>query len=421
VSAPEPAPVTAKPAVSRWGSHLFRITLLIALIAGAVAVALVLTRPESDDRAATNAVKTPSTSLDRGSELAVAQLESSLRNRDRAAFLQCWTQDGAAQAQARELFHNLTALNARVDLSVLSAAGREADVGVRWALRGDHTMAATKVVIELVPHDTELRVAGVEPAPRTRQPIWMLGRLAVRHGADTVVAATDPATARRVGSLLLQAERDVHAVDGRWHGSLVAYVPADQADFEKLVEGDPGQYDNIAGITTSVDGSTGVGSPQMIAVNPTIFDTLSDDGQRVVVTHEATHLATNAASSTAPDWLIEGFADYVAIGAAQIPLKLAAGPAVDGRGDAGAPLQLPSDEDFSDRDADEQQQAYALSWLAVRMLADRYGQRRLVSFYLDAVAAPNQLDRTLRLHFSTSLTEVTRQWRQLVGRLADAA
>jgi uncharacterized protein YukE len=391
----------------------------VLVILGA-ATAVALNRSGADESRSISDTTPATVDIAGAADRLVGQLEAALRTGDRAAFLQIWTADPRARSQARQLFHNLTALKARVDLSVALATAGHADVQVTWGLRGiDHRTATTSIVVDLSAAGSKVWVSGVRQAALTRRPIWMLGWLTVPRGPETVTAATTPATARQVQNLLEQANRDVRAVDRSWQGSLVAYVPSDQRGFDSMVEGYPGQYDHIAGVASSVDGSAADGSAQMIAINPAIFATLSAAGRRVLMTHEATHLATNATSSRAPDWLVEGFADYVAIRAAGVPAGLVAGPALGQLGE-GLLRDLPSDADFSERDPDHQQQAYALSWLAVRMLAQRYGERHLISFYHAALASPERLDQLLRTHLSTSLDEVTRQWRRLLRGLADA-
>ena len=42
------------------------------------------------------------------------------------------------------------------------------------------------------------------------------------------------------------------------------------------------------------------------------------------MSHEATHVATGAALSTMPTWLLEGFADYVALAHVDLPVSVTA-------------------------------------------------------------------------------------------------
>jgi hypothetical protein len=186
-----------------------------------------------------------------------------------------------------------------------------------------------------------------------------------------------------------------------------------------MVEAYPGQYDNIAGINAHVDTSS-MSGPQMIAINPEIFARLDARGRHVIVTHESTHYATGAARSGGPTWLVEGYADYIALDAADVPLSVAAGDTLRAIAKDGVPDTLPATSDFSERDPDRQLWAYGLSWLAVRTIAERYGHRRLNDFYSDVVTERGGIGQALRHDLSTTLDAVTRRWQASLRQLADA-
>src|SRR3546814_6597486 len=76
----------------------------------------------------------------------------------------------------------------------------------------------------------------------------------------------------------------------------------------------PGDYANIAAVTTTVDGSLSPSAPVHVFVNPQMWAGLKPQGAQVVMSHEAVHVVTGAAiTSGVPLWLLEGFADYVAL------------------------------------------------------------------------------------------------------------
>ena len=62
-----------------------------------------------------------------------------------------------------------------------------------------------------------------------------------------------------------------------------------------------GQYQSIAAVTTSVDGSRARRSPSHVFVNPQVFLPLRPRGAQVVITHEATHVATHASHEPRAD------------------------------------------------------------------------------------------------------------------------
>ena len=78
-------------------------------------------------------------------------------------------------------------------------------------------------------------------------------------------------------------------------------------------------------MTTTADGSLSPDAPVRVFVNPTVFGRLKARGAQVVMSHETTHVATGATFTSMPTWLLEGFADFVALDHAGVPVDLAAG------------------------------------------------------------------------------------------------
>ena len=56
-------------------------------------------------------------------------------------------------------------------------------------------------------------------------------------------------------------------------------------------------------------------------MNPPVFEPLGPQGAQIVMSHEAAHVATDAAASSMPTWLLEGFADYVALAHVDLPVR----------------------------------------------------------------------------------------------------
>jgi hypothetical protein len=83
-----------------------------------------------------------------------------------------------------------------------------------------------------------------------------------------------------------------------------------------------------------------------------------------------------------PIWLSEGFADYVAYQAVSVPTGVVANDLFDEIEHGKGPKQLPDDADF-DAARGDVAASYEGAWLAVRMIAERYGQKRLVKLYID--------------------------------------
>jgi hypothetical protein len=134
------------------------------------------------------------------------------------------------------------------------------------------------------------------------------------------------------------------------------------------------------------------------------------------MSHETVHVATDAARSTMPLWLLEGFADYVALRDVDLPLATTAGQVIRQVRREGLPDALPGVQEF-DTSAPHLGAAYEAAWLACRELADLGGEARLVRFY-DAVDDGTPVADALRSTFGLGLGAFTDRWR---ARLEAAA
>ena len=139
----------------------------------------------------------------------------------------------------------------------------------------------------------------------TRGGLWLDGPVKVARGGDSLVvtAGGDPA---RYARLAAQAVTDVREVLRSWRGSLVVEVPSSEEQLERVLGADKGEYSAIAAVTTTVDGSLAADSPVHVFVNPKVFDGLGAKGSQVVLSHEATHVATDASFATHADLAARG-------------------------------------------------------------------------------------------------------------------
>lgn len=361
--------------------------------------------------------------------LAVLRHQSAaLAARDRAAFLADWADTPAAQRRGGEIYANLVSLDAATsDPQVMSgtthcdATGWSMQVDISWRLAGsvDGSSAASIVYGFAARSDADVLTSAVA-APHSRLPIWLVPGLNVRRGARTLTVAGDAATAARVARLLREAVGAVGKVLPRWHGRLVAYAPRTTAQFTALLGGPARGYEGIAAVTTTVDGSALSTSPVAIVLNPGVFGTLGATGAHVVVAHEATHAATAAVTSAMPLWVAEGFADYVGIGSVHVPTAVAARAAFRVVRRSGPPVDLPKDAAF-DRQADGLEAVYEESWLAMRLVATRYGRAALVAFYWAAEEHPDDLNAAFASVLHTTRGAFTVAWRRDLAGLAHAS
>lgn len=168
----------------------------------------------------------------------------------------------------------------------------------------------------------------------------------------------------------------------RWPGKAVVVVPADQAQMARMLGAEPQQYARIAAVTTGERGTTAdSAAADRVIVNPDAFRELGAVERRVVMTHEITHVASRAFTRNwTPTWLSEGFADYVGYRESAQSVRSAA-PELRRDVLAGkVPQALPTDEQFATTH-EALPQAYEMGWLACRLIAERWGEEKLVAFY----------------------------------------
>jgi hypothetical protein len=246
-------------------------------------------------------------------------------------------------------------------------------------------------------------------------PLWFLDDLAVERSRRALVAATSAADAEQYAGWADRAVRDVKAVLPGWRGKLVVEVPATQEQLHRLLDAAPDTYDSIAAVTATVDGSMSSSSPVHIFVNPVVFGRLGEDGSQIVMSHEATHVATDAATSTMPLWLLEGFADYVALARTDLPVSVTASQILAEVRQGGPPRKLPGAADFNPSNK-LLGTSYEAAWLACRFLAQEYGEGALIDFY-EAVNEGGTIGEGFR-ELGTTERAFTRAWRDHLRKLA---
>jgi hypothetical protein len=304
------------------------------------------------------------------------------------------------------------------DEGALSADGSwAAAVDATWRMAGfDRTAARAELLVHLRQEDDRVALTGFGGGDRV-SPLWLTGPVQVRRSPATLVLVDGSAAqADRYAVRARAAVPVVRRVLPQWRGGLVVEVPASVGDLDRVLDADPGSYDQIAATTTSADGSNAPDTPVHVFVNPDVFGLLGPTEGQVVMSHEATHVATDAWEASMPPWLLEGFADYVALRDTDLPVTTAAGQAIADVGKDGPPRALPGELEFGTR-ATHLGATYESAWLAVRLLAQDGGEAALVRFYR-SVDDGAPVGGALRATFGLSLHDFTRQWRSLLADLA---
>lgn len=298
------------------------------------------------------------------------------------------------------------------------AGGWRAAVDLSWRFAGfDAEPVREEVLVGFAPGaDGGLGITSFGGGDR-RSPLWLSGPLEVRRSGQTLVLATTAGEADLVAGRAEAAVPVVRTVLPAWSSGLVVEVPASERDLDRVLGADEGTYAGIAAVTASVDGSLAPGAPVHVFVNPEVYDGLDPVGGQVVLSHEATHAATDAPLTTGvPLWLLEGFADYVALRDVDLPLSTTAAQIAAQVRQSGAPQALPGAAEFGSTDS-HLGAAYESAWLACRLLADTGGETALVRLYEEVAGGAPYAER-LEALFGLTEAQLTRRWRERLEDLA---
>jgi len=301
-----------------------------------------------------------------------------------------------------------------------------ARVLMRYTLDGTDSPVEREQFLTLVPRDGDWLLASDEyagegaPSADFGRDIWELGPVTVVEGKSSLVIGEAKASALRPFAREAdQAVRDVRAVwKATWSQRPVVIVPRTQADMAVIVGTSPKGLEQIAAVTTGYS-AAGPTQGDRVVVNPKAWRSLQDLGRQVVMSHEVTHLATRAATyRSVPIWMSEGFADYVAYEAVDVPVRTIARHVLDQVRAGKGPKELAGDTDF-DASHGDVAPAYESSWLAVKLIADKFGERKLVRLYI-ALADRNKGpdDGDIRAVLGISEKKLVADWRAYMKSLA---
>ncbi|MFJ5231618.1 hypothetical protein ACIQBJ_17210 [Kitasatospora sp. NPDC088391] len=272
--------------------------------------------------------------------------------------------------------------------------------------------------VRLVREPAGWRVAGETPAGAAAP--WDLGTVRAVDGRYSLVLGLgEEAELAALADLADHAAPTVREVWGDWSPSrLLLELPLTEQQFATRMDVSADAYQGIAAVTLAVGGAPVHTPADRIVVNPDAYRQLSELGRRVVVTHEATHVATRADTKPwTPLWLSEGVADYTGYQGTGRTLRQIA-PELAKDVQAGRmPAELPADTAFAAGSAGIAQ-AYELAWLACDLIARRWGQDRLVALYRTVGQfGAGGLDRAMRAQLGTGTAEFTKDWITEVARL----
>jgi hypothetical protein len=406
----------------RLGPNAVAVLVLIAL----GATLLLWQRPWQDDTS-TSRVGMPA---DASAQL-TAQFRTLSAADSESAFVAAAGTSRAARTFARQAWRAREALGASaVELRYVSG-GDVADradgsavalVDVSWRAGAQIGLSGTTVhtssVVFRVAPQADGHFSLVAASPREGAlPIWLAGRVAVERTGGSVVIRVDGGDAELpVESMATSARTAVGRVVPGTKGDVTVVSPHTQQQMARLVGQPLDQVRQIAAVTTRLDGRGGSSADTVIVLNPSVFSTMDRRAAQIVLTHEATHLLTHAVGTRAESWVVEGFADFVALHDDSASLSVSAGQIL-GEVNAGrGPKHLPTATDF-DAEGHGLGAVYESAWMIFRMLGERYGDARVVEFYR-AVLSGSELGDALGTSFGLTVNQLTTSWRDYLAKSA---
>ncbi len=337
---------------------------------------------------------------------------------DESAFVRTGAQSGFDDLRAvpfAEWSYRVTALRREGDTAT-------AEAELRYRIEGNDRapVRAARSLHLSVDAGGEWYVDSERPAHKAAEQLWDQGRVEVVRGARSIVLGVGQ-SAGRLSAFAELADRAVPAVTQawgtQWPRRVVVLVPESLEGMAGLLGSPASSYRGIAAVTTGETGAPADAPADRIILNPVAYGVLGQSGKQVVLTHEATHVATRAHTSAAtPLWLSEGYADWVGyLGSGRTPSD-AAPELWRAVTEGEIPAGLPTDEDFGfTGDAAGLAQAYESGWMACRMIADRWGEVRLGEFYR-AVGAhekrPGAVEDAMQKVLGTTPEDFTAQWQE---------
>ncbi|WP_031100832.1 hypothetical protein [Streptomyces sp. NRRL S-15] len=304
------------------------------------------------------------------------------------------------------------------------AGGRvTAEVELSYRFKGyDRAPMSSSRTVELVRRgdDRTWYVAADRATDGGPGQLWQQGDVEVVRGTHSLVLGVGRGAAelRRIAAT---ADRAVPAVTGAWPEPwaerVVVLVPESVEDMAGLLGSPVASYRGIAAVTTGEVGGGGRAPADRVIVNPQAYGMLGDFGQRVVLTHETTHVATRAHTSAAtPVWLSEGFADLAAYRLESRTAPEIAPELAEAVRAGDLPARLPSDEDFGfAEDAGKLSRAYEGGRLACELIARDWGEEELIAFY-KAVGSRSEregaVEQAMHTVLGTTPEDFTARWRE---------
>ncbi|MET7395467.1 hypothetical protein ABZS66_18440 [Dactylosporangium sp. NPDC005572] len=267
--------------------------------------------------------------------------------------------------------------------------------------------------------DGRWRIAGEAtgddlPTGANGQPWDAAGPVAVKR-SDHVVAVVSADDADRADQLLKLAEDGLRQVatvrPSGWDGKVFLTAIQDKRIFDTYFAESPDRVAQVAAIAVPYYDRIPewVNSPTFASTR-VVFNPTELTAQTEELAHDLSHEFAHAAMGPVtgphtPRWVVEGFAEYVAFKGATVSasgIRQALGNLVIG--------SFPTDQQFYDEPRN-----YVSGWLACRMIAEKYGQAKLIAFY-EAFQRLSEVDSVSREVLGVAATDLETSWRDYVAK-----
>ncbi|MFI5913755.1 hypothetical protein [Dactylosporangium sp. NPDC051541] len=252
------------------------------------------------------------------------------------------------------------------------------------------------------------------PTGEAGQPWDAAGPIAVvRNARVTAVISADTGPADGGQGLLELATTGLEQVaavkPGGWDGKVLLTAVADRRIFDTYFAESQDRVAQVAAIAVPYYSAVvewanrPAYATTRIVFNPSELSAAKGELQHDL-THEFTHAAMGPVTGPyTPRWVVEGFAEYVAYRDGHF----AAAGIRQALGDL-AITAFPDDKQFY-----EEPRNYVAGWLACRMIAEQYGQDKLVAFY-EAFLRLSEVDSVAREVLGVTRAQLEQQWRDYV-------
>jgi hypothetical protein len=419
------------------------VVLVVAVCCGAGDAALIASRVHTRAQAASAYFFGDSGNRSAALTALLDRRANAVTKHDQAAFLADVDQnDPSFVRREREEYQNLVSLGLSTFTLSISGFGKyqvptdqavlerrygdavwTVSVTVRYAVRGlDSEPAAVPWVPIFGFADGRWLLAGESnednlPTGAGGLP-WESKPIVVKRSAHVVavVSADDQEIAPHLLSLAERGLTEVFKLrPSGWPGKILVTAVSDRAVFQSYFRDSPDKVREVAAIAVATFNSVREWSPDARYVTTRVVfnpETLGDGDEALVhdLAHEFTHAAmgplTNLTST--PLWLVEGIAEFVGYRTGPVD-DVAVGGVVR---HIGVPANLPDDDTFYDK-ADN----YVTAWLACRLIAQRYGQARLLALYAHFHDG-GTVDSGLKQVLGLSTARFTAAWQAYLRKLA---